>query len=295
MSGAALPLLRRRHGECRGHGQAARPDLLRGPAQRKQELLAGFRLVEGTGDGVHADGRHHASAGVSHGDRQPANGRIELAVDPGVAPLGDGLQFPLEGLGIGDRAVGEAAPLDPPQHRLARLRRQRREEDAAQRDHVRGQPAADAQVGRQDAAGRLAQDVDDLAAVEYGERAGFLHLRAQVFEHALRLAPVGQRAEIGHAERQCARLELEVAPVRLAVIEFRQRRQEAAGGRPVQPRREGDLGQRVPTRRAAQRLDHLEPARQRPDVTVAVLSHLCPTCNAIVPCHGRPDLPPSRK
>ncbi len=131
---------------------------------------------------------------------------------------------------------------------------------------VGGQAPAHVEIRRHDARGRGARDVDDLVAVEGGERARFVQRLAEAIEDRLRQDRERRRGQVAMGERQHARAQVEPAGLVHGDEAQRGQRVQAA------PRRgAGDAGAVAHLRDrhapllVGQREQHREPAGQRGD------------------------------
>ena len=93
------------------------------------------------------------------------------------------------------------------------VRPQLREHHLADRRAIRRQPPAHVEPRRHDARGRRASDVHDLVAIEYRERARLVQFFAEPIQDRLRQHGERGRRQVGMAERQHARPQVEPARV----------------------------------------------------------------------------------
>jgi len=115
----------------------------------------------------------------------------------------------------------------------------------------------------------------DIEPVAHGERGGLACLRRKPLEHWTRTIEQRQSGEHGIAEHQVFRSEHVAARIGIEpqVTERRQRVGEARHRRRREIRRLGDLAVGQRARRARERLQDLQPARQRFHELPVVLRH----------------------
>ena len=139
-----------------------------------------------------------------------------------------------------------------------------REHHVADRRAVGGQAAADVEGGRHDARRRRAREVDDLVAVERGQRARLAQRLPEAVEDRLREHRDRRRRQVAVAERQHARAQVEAARVvGRDEAQLRQRVQAAPRRGARNPGPMADLRDRHPPPLVRQREQHRQTARQR--------------------------------
>ena len=130
------------------------------------------------------------------------------------------------------------------QHRVDLLGGQRGQQHLAQRGLQGREPGADLHGQRHDLGHGDPGDVDDVGAVELGDRAGLAGPRGQPLQVRAGHLPQPHRADVGHAQLEHPRGEREAGAVGAHVAQLLQGEQDPPGGRAGQPGRGGHLGQR---------------------------------------------------
>ncbi len=157
------------------------------------------------------------------------------------------------------------------QHAVERVVIEPRQQHAPHRRAIGRQPAADGQVDRHDLACRHAQHVDDLGAVEHGDRAAFMHRLRERLHDRLGQVPERHRGQVGEAEIEDLGREPELAAIGLHIAQPHQREQDTPRAGPREAAGLGDLGQRLGGVAGVERADHGQPACEGLHIAVARL------------------------
>ena len=211
------------------------------------------------------DRGHHLRARVAHRRGHRAQALLELLVDDRPALVADAAQLGAQRRRRRDRARREPLELGLLEVGVELGLGQPGQEHAAHRRGVGGEAGADIDGDGHDARDRHAGDVDDVRAVEHGQRGGLAHLGHERLEVGLGHLGQAQAGQIGVAELEHARAEAEVAGVGAHVAEVDQREQEAARGGAAHARAAGDVGERELARVGVEGPDDLQAPLQRLD------------------------------
>ena len=194
--------------------------------------------------GGHVDGRHGAAPAVAQRRRDGAHAVLELLVDEREALAAHLGQLVAQLADVGDRALGAGLWLHPVEEGAELARREVGQQHPTHRGGDGGQARAERERDGHDPLGRHPGHVDDLVAVEHGHRDRLVHLLGERLHRRLGDLADAERRQVGVAEVEHLRRELELAPVGAHVAERREGEQQPASGRPRQAGAARHVGQR---------------------------------------------------
>lgn len=193
---------------------------------------------------VHVHARDDAARAVPQRSRHRTDAPGQLLVGHRPAPRAHlpQLRLPFGPGGVPHRLQARAAGLGEDPGRL--VGRQRGQQDLAQGGGQCGEAGADLHGEGHDLGHGDPGYVDDVRAVELGDRAGLVRALHQPLQVRAGHVPQSRRADVGDAEVQDTRGQHETAGLLAYVAQLGQGEQDPACGRPGQPCRGRHVGQR---------------------------------------------------
>ena len=198
---------------------------------------------------------------------------FELLVDECPALAADAGELGAEFLGGGDGAWCDRGQFDGGEVVVEPVVVLAGEEDASEGGGEGDVAGADRDRDREDAFGGGVGDVDDVGAVEDGERGRFAQVAGRLPQVRQRDLRQGEAGEVRAAELEYLGAEPELAAVDADVAEVDEREEEAAGGGAREAGRAGHAAERRRRVVGVEGADHGQPTLQRLHEVRLVIGH----------------------